>query len=103
MYAVIKTGGKQYRVEEGDTLAIERLEGDTGTQVYFDEVLLVGSPTETRIGRPLIAGANVAATIVEQGRAKKVIIFKFRRRKNYKRKKGHRQYFTRVRIDSIAA
>jgi large subunit ribosomal protein L21 len=103
MYAVIKTGGKQYRVEEGDTLAIERLEGDTGTQVYFDEVLLVGSPTETRIGRPLIAGANVHATIVEQGRAKKVLIFKFRRRKNYKRKKGHRQYFTRVRIDSIAA
>jgi len=103
MYAVIKTGGKQYRVEEGATLAIERLEGDPGTKIFFDEVLLVGSESETKLGRPLIAGANVGATIVEQSRAKKVIVFKFRRRKNYKRKKGHRQYFTRVRIDSIAA
>lgn len=103
MYAVIKTGGKQYRVEEGDTLALERLEGDTGAQVSFDEVLLVGADNATTIGRPLIQGASVKATIVEQGRAKKVIIFKFRRRKNYKRKKGHRQYFTRVRIDAIAA
>ncbi|MBL8783586.1 MAG: 50S ribosomal protein L21 [Deltaproteobacteria bacterium] len=103
MYAVIKTGGKQYRVEQGDTLAIERLEGDTGTQVSFGEVLLVGSDNETKIGRPLLAGASVTGTIVEQGRAKKIIVFKFRRRKNYKRKKGHRQYFTRVRIESIAA
>lgn len=103
MYAVIKTGGKQYRVEEGDTLALERLEGDTGAQVSFDEVLLVGADNATTIGRPLVQGATVKATIVEQGRAKKVIIFKFRRRKNYKRKKGHRQYFTRVRIDAIAA
>jgi large subunit ribosomal protein L21 len=100
---VIKTGGKQYRVEQGDTLAIERLEGDTGTQVSFGEVLLVGSDNETKIGRPLLAGASVTGTIVEQGRAKKIIVFKFRRRKNYKRKKGHRQYFTRVRIESIAA
>lgn len=103
MYAVIKTGGKQYRVEQGDTLAIERLDGDTGAQVSFDEVLLVGSDSATTVGRPLVQGASVRGTIVEQGRAKKVIIFKFRRRKNYKRKKGHRQYFTRVRIDSIAA
>lgn len=103
MYAVIKTGGKQYRVEQGATLAIERLDGDTGAEVSFDEVLLVGSDSATTIGRPLVQGASVKATIVEQGRAKKVIIFKFRRRKNYKRKKGHRQYFTRVRIDSIAA
>ena len=103
MYAVIKTGGKQYRVEQGDTLALERLDGDTGAQVSFDEVFLVGSDDATQIGRPLIQGASVKATIVEQGRAKKVIIFKFRRRKNYKRKKGHRQYFTRVRIDAIAA
>ncbi len=103
MYAVIKTGGKQYRVEQGDTLAIERLDGDPGTKVNFGEVLLVGSESATKIGRPLIAGASVGATIVEQGRAKKIVVFKFRRRKNYKRKKGHRQYFTRVRIDSIAA
>lgn len=103
MYAVIKTGGKQYRVEQGDTLAIERLDGDTGAVVSFDEVLLVGSDSATKLGRPLVQGASVKGTIVEQGRAKKIIIFKFRRRKNYKRKKGHRQYFTRVRIDSIAA
>jgi len=103
MYAVIKTGGKQYRVEQGDTLALERLDGDTGAQVSFDEVLLVGSDDATQIGRPLVQGASVKATIVEQGRAKKIIVFKFRRRKNYKRKKGHRQYFTRVHIDAIAA
>lgn len=103
MYAVIKTGGKQYRVEQGDTLAIERVDGDAGAQVSFDEVLLVGSDSATTVGRPLVQGASVKGTIVEQGRAKKVIIFKFRRRKNYKRKKGHRQYFTRVRIDAIAA
>lgn len=103
MYAVIKTGGKQYRVEQGDTLAIERLDGDTGAVVSFDEVLLVGSDSATKLGRPLVQGASVKGTIVEQGRAKKIIVFKFRRRKNYKRKKGHRQYFTRVRIDSIAA
>lgn len=103
MYAVIKTGGKQYRVEEGSTLAIERLEGEPGTKVSFDEVLLVGTEETTKLGRPTLQGAVVGATIVEQGRGKKVIIFKFRRRKNYKRKKGHRQYFTRVRIDSIAA
>ena len=103
MYAVIKTGGKQYRVEQGDTLALERLDGDTGTQFSFDEVLLLGSDDVTTIGRPLVQGASVKATIIEQGRAKKIIVFKFRRRKNYKRKKGHRQYFTRVRIDAIAA
>ena len=103
MYAVIKAGGKQYRVEQGDTLALERLDGDTGTQFSFDEVLLLGSDDVTTIGRPLVQGASVKATIIEQGRAKKIIVFKFRRRKNYKRKKGHRQYFTRVRIDAIAA
>lgn len=103
MYAVIKTGGKQYRVEQGDTLAIERLDGDTGATVSFTEVLLVGADDATHVGRPLVQGASVTGTIVEQGRAKKIIVFKFRRRKNYKRKKGHRQYFTRVRIDSIAA
>jgi large subunit ribosomal protein L21 len=103
MYAVIKTGGKQYRVEQGATLAVERLDGDPGTSVTFEEVLLVGSDNVTRLGRPTVAGASVSATIVEQGRARKVVVFKFRRRKNYKRKKGHRQYFTRVRIDAIAA
>lgn len=102
MYAVIKTGGKQYRVEQGNVVALERLDGDTGSTVTFGEVLLVGGEA-MKIGTPIVKGASVTGTIVEQGRAKKVVIFKFRRRKNYKRKKGHRQYFTRVRIDSIAA
>ena len=102
MYAVIKTGGKQYRVEQGDTLALERLDGDTGAQLSFDEVLLVGNDDSTTIGRPLVQGASVKATIVEQGRAKKIIVFKFRRRKNYKRKKGHRQYLTVLKITAIA-
>jgi len=103
MYAVIKTGGKQYRVEQGDVVTIERLDGDAGDAVKFDEVLLVGAESETRIGTPNLDGASVAGTIVEQGRARKVIVFKFRRRKNYKKKNGHRQYFTRVKIDQISA
>jgi large subunit ribosomal protein L21 len=103
MYAVIKTGGKQYRVEKGATLSFERLDGEPGTPVTFEEVLLIGTENATRLGRPTVAGATVSGTIVEQGRARKVVVFKFRRRKNYKRKKGHRQYFTRVRIDAIAA
>jgi len=102
MYAVIRTGGKQYRVEEGTTQTFERLDGDAGQHVTFAEVLLVGGD-DMKIGAPIVRGASVMGTIVEQGRAKKVVIFKFRRRKNYKRKKGHRQYFTRVRIDTIAA
>ncbi|MFO0750268.1 MAG: 50S ribosomal protein L21 [Myxococcota bacterium] len=102
MYAVIKTGGKQYRVEQGTVQAFERLDGDTGSTVTFGEVLLIGGDA-MKIGTPVVKGASVTGTIVEQGRAKKVFIFKFRRRKNYKRKKGHRQYFTRIRIDSIAA
>lgn len=103
MYAVIKTGGKQYRVEQGDVVTIERLDGEAGDGVKFDEVLLVGAESETKIGTPNLNGASVAGTIVEQGRARKVIVFKFRRRKNYKKKNGHRQYFTRVKIDQISA
>ena len=101
MYAVIRTGGKQYRVNEGDTLEIETLAGDPGTAVTFDDVLLVGDDDETRIGTPTVDGATVAGTIVNHGKHRKVIVFKFRRRKNYKRKNGHRQNFTRVRIDGI--
>lgn len=103
MYAVIKTGGKQYRVEPGDVVTIERLDGDAGDAINFGEVLLVGDDAETRIGQPVVDGASVSGTIVEQGRTRKVIVFKFRRRKNYKRKNGHRQQFTRVKIDQISA
>ena len=101
MYAVIQTGGKQYRVSEGDTLEIETITGEPGATVTFDDVLLVGSDDETRIGTPTVDGAKVAGTIVNHGKHKKLIVSKFRRRKNYKRKAGHRQNFTRVRIDGI--
>lgn len=102
MYAVIRTGGKQYRVAQGDVVKVEKLEGDAGTELTFEDVLLVGDDEQTRIGTPVIEGAQVKGTIVEQGRDKKLLIFKFRRRKGYKLKKGHRQSITRVRIDEIA-
>ncbi len=101
MYAVIRTGGKQYRVAQGDTLEIETIAGEPGASVTFDDVLLVGDEGETRIGTPTVDGASVSGTIVQHGKHRKVIVFKFRRRKNYKRKTGHRQNFTRVRIDGI--
>jgi large subunit ribosomal protein L21 len=103
MYAVIRTGGKQYRVEEGDVVKIEKILGDRGSQTTFDDVLLVGTDDETRVGAPNVEGASVNGTILEQDRDRKIIIFKFRRRKNYIRKNGHRQAYTRVRIDGIAA
>ncbi|MCB9727568.1 MAG: 50S ribosomal protein L21 [Deltaproteobacteria bacterium] len=102
MYAVIRTGGKQYRVEQGDVVKIEKLAGDPGETLTFDDVLLVDSGDTTHIGAPQVAGAKVSGTIVEQGRDRKVIIFNFRRRKSSKRKIGHRQSFTRVRIEAIA-
>lgn len=101
MYAVIKTGGKQYRVATNDTLIIEKLTGDAGSTVEFTEVLMVGGEGEPKIGKPLIEGAKVTAEVVEQGRAKKVIAFKKRRRKNSRRKRGHRQEQTTVRITEI--
>jgi large subunit ribosomal protein L21 len=103
MYAVIRTGGKQYRVEEGDVVKIEKIDGDRGSELTFDDVLLVGNDDETHVGMPTVAGASVSGTIVEQDRDKKIVVFKFRRRKNYIRKQGHRQSYTRVRISGIAA
>jgi large subunit ribosomal protein L21 len=102
MYAVIRTGGKQYRVSEGDTLRIEKLAGDVGNAVSFDEVLLVGGDKIT-VGKPLVKGAKVGAQIIAQEKAKKVIVFKMRRRKNYRRKNGHRQQYTEVKITGISA
>jgi large subunit ribosomal protein L21 len=101
MYAVIKTGGKQYRVAAGDKLRVEKLPGNVGDKVTFDEVLLVGAGDGVKVGAPRVAGANVEAKITAQDRAKKIIIFKFRRRKNYHRKQGHRQPFTAVEITGI--
>ena len=101
MYAVIKTGGKQYRVAEGDVLAVERLDGEQGSTITFDDVLAIGSGDGLKLGKPTVEGAKVEAEVLAQGRAKKVIVFKFKRRKGYKRTKGHRQYFTRLRVKSI--
>ena len=105
MYAVIKTGGKQYKVAQGDKLRIEKLPANVGDTVTFDEVLLVGGgeASALKIGAPLVAGAKVEAKVVAQDRAKKIIVFKFRRRKNYRRKNGHRQPFTALEITGIKA
>lgn len=102
MYAVIKTGGKQYRVTEGDHLRIEKLPGDVGATVTFDEVLMLGGE-KVAVGTPVVKGAKVTAEIVAQDRAKKVIVFKFKRRKNYRRKRGHRQPFTEIKITGVSA
>ena len=102
MYAVIRTGGKQYRVSEGDTLRIEKLNGDVGSSVSFDEILMLGGD-KVAVGKPLVKGAKVSAQITAQERAKKVIVFKMRRRKNYRRKNGHRQHYTEVKITGITA
>ena len=101
MYAVIKTGGKQYRVAANDTLEIEKLSGKVGDWVQFQEILMVGGDGTAEVGKPLVKGASVAAEVIEQGRGDKVIIFKKRRRHNYRRKKGHRQELTTVRITEI--
>ena len=102
MYAVIKTGGKQYRVSEGQTLRVEKLTGSVGDTVTFGEVLLVGGET-TKIGQPSVKGASVSAEITNLGRGPKIVVFKFRRRKNYRRHTGHRQPFTQLKITGIQA
>ena len=101
-YAVIRTGGKQYRVSPGDLVRIERLEGDVGSAVEFAEVLLASAEDVVRIGTPLVSGARVRGTIVAQGRDRKILVFKKKRRKNYRRRRGHRQSITTVRVTEIA-
>ena len=101
MYAVIKTGGKQYRVAKDDVLTIERVAGEAGTKVEFTEVLMVGSGESVKVGTPTVTGAAVTAELVEQTRGPKLIAFKKRRRKNSRRKKGHRQDLSTVRITTI--
>ncbi|MEM1414692.1 MAG: 50S ribosomal protein L21 [Myxococcota bacterium] len=102
MYAVIKTGGKQYRVQEGDVLRVEKLPGDVGATVELDEVLMIGGET-VAVGTPLVEGARVTAEILAQDRAKKIIVFKMKKRKNYRRKYGHRQPYTELRITGVSA
>lgn len=101
MFAVIRTGGKQYQVAEGDWLDIEKLPGDVGSTITFDDVLLVSGDKGTNVGTPVVSGASVSGTVVRQARHPKVIVFKYRKRKNYRRKNGHRQPYTRVKIESI--
>ncbi len=100
-YAVIRTGGKQYRATPGALLRVERVDGEVGATVEFTEVLLTAADGSIRVGRPLVDGAKVTGTIVEQSRARKILVFKKKRRKNYRRRRGHRQAVTTVRIDDI--
>src|SRR5512137_2615605 len=102
MHAVIKSGGKQYRVAPGDTLKVETLAADVGQQVTLSEVLAVSNGTDVKVGSPLVEGASVVATVVAHGRHDKVTIFKMKRRKHYQKHQGHRQNYTELRIDSIA-
>jgi len=102
MHAVIKTGGKQYRVAPGDTVKVETLAAEVGAQVTLSEVLAVSNGDDVRVGSPFVAGAAVVATVVGHGRRDKVTIFKMKRRKHYQKHQGHRQNFTELRIDSIA-
>ena len=101
MYAVVSTGGKQYRVVPGQWLEVERLAGEVGDQIALEDVLLVHDGEKAVIGQPLVTGAKVLATIRSQHKGRKVIVFKFRPKQRYRRKKGHRQYLTRLHIDAI--
>jgi large subunit ribosomal protein L21 len=103
MHAVIATGGKQYRLTTGDVIKVEKLSGEAGDQVVFDQVLMVNEGENSRVGTPLVEGAKVLATILEQGKGQKLIVFKYKKRKMYRRKTGHRQQLTQVRVDSIEA
>ena len=102
MYAVIKTGGKQYRVSEGDRLRVEKIAGAKGDTIELAEVLMLGGE-RVAVGSPLVSGAKVSAEIIGQGLGKKIVVFKMRRRKRYRRKNGHRQPFTELRVKSISA
>ena len=103
MYAVIKSGAKQYRVESGAQVRVESLAADVGAAVAFEEVLLVGNGDQVKVGAPLLSGAKVKATVVSHGRGDKVKIFKMRRRKHFQKHQGHRQNYTEVRIDEITS
>lgn len=103
MYAIIETGGKQYKVQEGDVLYIEKLESGEGESVSFDRVLLVSKDSGVTVGSPLVAGASVSAKVEKHGKGKKIIVYKYKAKKNYRRKQGHRQPYTKVVIDKIQA
>lgn len=101
MYAIIKTGGKQYRVSEGDVLSVEKLPVAEGEEVVFDQVLTVVSDSDIKIGKPVVEGAKVTAKVVEHGKGKKILIFKYKAKSNYRKRQGHRQPYTKVEISKI--
>jgi large subunit ribosomal protein L21 len=103
MYAVIQSGGKQYRVSPGQTVRVEKLQGNVGAEVLLDSVLLYANDDDIKIGKPSLSDITVRGHIVEQGKAKKIIVFKMKRRKRYRRKQGHRQLYTAIKIDGIEA
>ena len=103
MYAIVETGGKQYRVTPGDMFRVEKLPADRGATVELDRVLMVADEDKFQIGAPLVEGAKVVCTVLEQDRAKKVVAFRYKSKKNVRVKRGHRQYFSRLRVDSIEA
>ena len=103
MFAVVRTGGKQYRVEEGRSIRIDRVAGDPGDQIQVGEVLMLGSGADVTVGAPTVEGARIFGTIFEQGRARKIVVFRYKNKTRSRKKTGHRQHFTRVRIDDILA
>ena len=103
MFAVLETGGKQYKVQDGDVIFIEKIEGDAETSVVFDKVVAVGQGSDIKVGAPYVEGASVEANIVKSGKAKKIIVYKMKPKKNYRRKQGHRQPYTKVQITAIKA
>lgn len=101
MYAIIQTGGKQYKVAEGEILKIEKLEGAAGDKLTLDQVLMVKNESGTKIGTPTVQGAQVTVEVIEQGREKKITVYKYKKRKNYRRNQGHRQAFTKIKVEKI--
>jgi len=103
MYAVVETGGKQYRVQEGDTLFVEKVAGNEGDSIKFDKVLFVSNDGDVKVGKPFVENKNVDASIVGHGKGKKIIVYKFKAKKDYRKKQGHRQPYTKIQIEKINA
>ncbi|MCF6463702.1 50S ribosomal protein L21 [Clostridium sp. Cult1] len=101
MYAVVETGGKQYRVQEGDIVFVEKIDTEEGEKIDLSKVLLVSKEDDLIVGKPYVEGAKVEATVLEQGKAKKIIVFKYKAKKNYRKKQGHRQPYTKLKIEKI--
>lgn len=103
MYAIIKTGGKQYRVEEGMVIRVEKLDAEEGASVVFDEIMMVSTDSDLKVGKPVVAGAKVTGKVLGQGKDKKILVFKYKAKKRYRVKTGHRQPFTKVLVEKIEA